>query len=147
MRRNSTTDLEKRIYPGGFFDPLNFADESNPERAFSLKTAEIKHGRLAMVAALGARQHASSLGAWPAPNSFGETRAPVCCSCGSVPRAASRWEPADAWPVPSSTRARQTHHSPPCRSHPRRHPPGFAVQAGFQNEGALGSLRKFGESF
>ena len=74
--RNSELDLEKRLYPGGAFDPLNLADPTNPERAFSLKTAEIKHGRLAMVAALG-----------------------------------------------------------------------FAVQAGFQGEGALGSLSKFGGSF
>jgi hypothetical protein len=53
--RNSELDPEKRLYPGGFFDPLNFADPANPERAFQLKTAEIKHGRLAMVAALGER--------------------------------------------------------------------------------------------
>ncbi|KAI8471241.1 MAG: light-harvesting chlorophyll a/b-binding protein Lhcb4 [Monoraphidium minutum] len=51
--RNTQLEPEKRCYPGGFFDPLNFADEANPERAFQLKTAEIKHGRLAMVAALG----------------------------------------------------------------------------------------------
>jgi light-harvesting complex II chlorophyll a/b binding protein 4 len=51
--RNTELDTEKRLYPGGFFDPLNFADPANPERAFQLKTAEIKHGRLAMVAAFG----------------------------------------------------------------------------------------------
>jgi light-harvesting complex II chlorophyll a/b binding protein 4 len=53
--RNSELDPERRLYPGGVFDPLNFADPANPERAFQLKTAEIKHGRLAMVAALGER--------------------------------------------------------------------------------------------
>lgn len=37
---------------GGPFDPLNLASEDE-ERAFRLKTAEIKHGRLAMVAFLG----------------------------------------------------------------------------------------------
>jgi light-harvesting complex II chlorophyll a/b binding protein 4 len=74
--RNSELDPERRCYPGGAFDPLNFADESNPQRAFQLKEAELKHGRLAMVAALG-----------------------------------------------------------------------FAVQAGFAGEGALGSLAKFGASF
>lgn len=39
--------------PGGYFDPLNLAGGDDPERAFRLKTAEIKHGRLAMVAFLG----------------------------------------------------------------------------------------------
>jgi hypothetical protein len=51
--RNTQLDPERRCYPGGFFDPLNLADPAAPERAFQLKTAEIKHGRLAMVAALG----------------------------------------------------------------------------------------------
>jgi len=49
--RNSTTDLDKRIYPGGAFDPLKLAEDD--EKADSLKEAEIKHGRLAMVACLG----------------------------------------------------------------------------------------------
>uniref|UniRef100_A0A7S3R4T8 Chlorophyll a-b binding protein, chloroplastic n=1 Tax=Dunaliella tertiolecta TaxID=3047 RepID=A0A7S3R4T8_DUNTE len=51
--RNNELDLEKRIYPGGAFDPLNLADEEDEEKAFRLKTAEIKHGRLAMIAFLG----------------------------------------------------------------------------------------------
>lgn len=46
LLRNSETDLEKRLYPGGAFDPLNLATDN-------LKEAEIKHGRLAMVACLG----------------------------------------------------------------------------------------------
>ena len=52
--RNTELDLEKRIYPGGVFDPLGLTAAS-AERTFNLKTAEIKHGRLAMVAFLGER--------------------------------------------------------------------------------------------
>eukprot|EP00983_Pelagomonas_calceolata_P063426 1147712-Pelagomonas_calceolata.AAC.4 len=40
-------------HTGGAFDPLNLADEEDEEKAFRLKTAEIKHGRLAMIAFLG----------------------------------------------------------------------------------------------
>lgn len=50
--RNGERDPEKRVYPGGAFDPLGLASE-NDAKAFRLKTAEIKHGRLAMVAFLG----------------------------------------------------------------------------------------------
>jgi len=51
--RNSELDSEKRLYPGGYFDPLNFASDEDPEQAFRLKEAEIKHSRLAMVAMFG----------------------------------------------------------------------------------------------
>jgi light-harvesting complex II chlorophyll a/b binding protein 4 len=40
------------VFAGGYFDPLNLAS-GDEERAFRLKTAEIKHGRLAMVAFFG----------------------------------------------------------------------------------------------
>eukprot|EP00210_Caulerpa_lentillifera_P006822 g6521.t1 len=52
LYRNTELDPEKRCYPGGYFDPLNFAS-GDPERVFRLKEAEIKHGRLAMIAFLG----------------------------------------------------------------------------------------------
>lgn len=38
---------------GGYFDPLGLASDNDPDKVFRLKTAEIKHGRLAMVAFLG----------------------------------------------------------------------------------------------
>jgi len=58
--RNTELDPVKRCYPGGNFDPLNFA--SDPERAFKLKEAEIKHARLAMVAFFGFGVQALSTG-------------------------------------------------------------------------------------
>lgn len=51
--RNTERDLTKRQYPGGVFDPLNLASSGSEERTFNLKTAELKHGRLAMIAFLG----------------------------------------------------------------------------------------------
>jgi len=49
--RNTERDIEKRCYPGGYFDPLGFASDS--EKSINLKEAEIRHCRLAMVAMFG----------------------------------------------------------------------------------------------
>ena len=38
---------------GGYFDPLNLVDGQDEARQFRLKEAELKHGRLAMVAFAG----------------------------------------------------------------------------------------------
>jgi len=52
LYRNTATDPETRCYPGGVFDPLKLASESD-EKTFALREAELKHGRLAMLACLG----------------------------------------------------------------------------------------------
>ncbi|KAL4437478.1 hypothetical protein ABPG77_003459 [Micractinium sp. CCAP 211/92] len=50
-------EAEKRVYPGGAFDPMGMSKGNLDE----LKTKEIKNGRLAMVACLGfAAQHAAT---------------------------------------------------------------------------------------
>ena len=60
--------MQRRIYPGGPFDPLNLAS-GDAETTFRLKTAEVKHGRLAMVAVAGfAHQAFTSASASPFEN-------------------------------------------------------------------------------
>merc|ERR1719389_582144 len=53
--RNSNLYPEGRLYPGGVFDPLNLATpgKAGSEQINRLREAEIKHGRLAMVAFFG----------------------------------------------------------------------------------------------
>jgi light-harvesting complex II chlorophyll a/b binding protein 4 len=60
--RNTELDPERRLYPGGYFDPLGLASDGDAEKIFRLKTAEIKHARLAMVAFLGYGVQALSTG-------------------------------------------------------------------------------------
>ena len=50
--RSAELDQDKRCYPGGAFDPLGYIANADAEEQFRLKTAEIKHGRLAMVGML-----------------------------------------------------------------------------------------------
>lgn len=52
LYRNTATDPEERCYPGGVFDPLNLGS-GDADKVFKLREAELKHGRLAMVACLG----------------------------------------------------------------------------------------------
>jgi len=60
--RNSELDPSKRIYPGGLFDPLNLVDGQDEARQFRLKEAELKHGRLAMIAFAGFAAQAGATG-------------------------------------------------------------------------------------
>merc|ERR1711959_194184 len=55
LYRNGELDSEKRIYPGGYFDPLGLGTpgKASTEQVKRLREAEIKHGRLAMVAFFG----------------------------------------------------------------------------------------------
>jgi light-harvesting complex II chlorophyll a/b binding protein 4 len=55
LYRNSELDPEKRIYPGGAFDPLGLATvgKADENQISRLREAEIKHGRLAMFAFFG----------------------------------------------------------------------------------------------
>ncbi|CAN8317465.1 unnamed protein product [Cochlearia groenlandica] len=63
FQRNAELEPEKRIYPGGYFDPLGLG--SDPEKLDTLKLAEIKHSRLAMVAFLIFALQAATTGKGP----------------------------------------------------------------------------------
>ena len=61
LYRNTATDPEARCYPGGVFDPLGLAS-GDADKTFALREAELKHGRLAMVACLGFAVQAAAKG-------------------------------------------------------------------------------------
>merc|ERR1711976_678190 len=62
--RNSNLYPEGRLYPGGVFDPLKLATpgKAGSEQINRLREAEIKHGRLAMVAFFGFCVQALAIG-------------------------------------------------------------------------------------
>merc|ERR1712066_758961 len=64
LYRNGVLGSEERIYPGGVFDPLGLATPGKAEsdKIDRLREAEIKHGRLAMVAFFGFGVQALTVG-------------------------------------------------------------------------------------
>jgi light-harvesting complex II chlorophyll a/b binding protein 4 len=64
LYRNGELETEKRIYPGGVFDPLCLATvgKADKNQISRLREAEIKHGRLAMVAFFGFGVQALTVG-------------------------------------------------------------------------------------
>merc|ERR1712050_367086 len=64
LYRNGVLGSEERIYPGGVFDPLGLATpgKAGSDKINRLREAEIKHGRLAMVAFFGFGVQALTVG-------------------------------------------------------------------------------------
>lgn len=65
-RRSEETDLEKKVYPGGAFDPLGWSKDA--AKFEELKLKEIKNGRLAMMAFLGFVAQHAAVGGTPLTN-------------------------------------------------------------------------------
>merc|ERR1712054_17619 len=66
-QRGAAEDPEIRCYPGGTFDPLNFANR-DAKQMMDLKEKELANGRLAMVAMLGFFAQGSATSAGPVAN-------------------------------------------------------------------------------
>ena len=81
--RQSNTDAQKRLYPGGQFDPMGMSKDPKAFKEAQLK--EIKNGRLAMLACLGFAGQAASTGTTPLANLAAHLADPFHVNVGSNP--------------------------------------------------------------
>lgn len=128
---------------GGYFDPLNLASEDGA-RAFKLKEAELKHGRLAMIAFLGE----PSLHVFLIELSSASSMLELDCLRNRVSISAGCVTPVLLVSIISS-RYHAFSNKYFCDQTLTVYAScaGFGVQALATGEGALGSLAKFGSSF
>eukprot|EP00232_Nephroselmis_pyriformis_P013057 CAMPEP_0182878166 /NCGR_PEP_ID=MMETSP0034_2-20130328/15193_1 /TAXON_ID=156128 /ORGANISM="Nephroselmis pyriformis, Strain CCMP717" /LENGTH=251 /DNA_ID=CAMNT_0025011043 /DNA_START=45 /DNA_END=800 /DNA_ORIENTATION=- len=78
--RYNETDVEKRMYPGGAFDPMGFSKGGDFE---TLKLKEIKNGRLAMFSIVGYYAQAYCTGEGPIANLQAHLADPWNVNCGT----------------------------------------------------------------
>lgn len=90
LLRRRESDKDKRIYPGGAFDPMGFSKNENQLETLKLK--EIKNGRLAMLATIGCMSQYKVYGTGPLANLGSHLSNPMYNNVGnnylSVPAAA-----------------------------------------------------------